>query len=173
MGMTDHRPVAVIVGAPGAGKTTVGRLLAERLGVDFVDTDVLIASRAGKAISDIFIEDGENAFREMEREAVMSTLASADGVVSLGGGAVVDEHVRKTLDDCRVIWLQVSANQATARVGLTGSRPLLLGNVRGTLITLLEQRTPLYEEVGDFMINTDDRTVEDIVSDIVSLVVKP
>lgn len=168
--MTVHHPVVVLVGAPGAGKSTVGRLVAERIGVGFVDTDAVIAARAGKAISDIFIEDGEDVFRKIEGEVVLETLESTDGIVSLGGGAVTDVAVRSALVGCCVVWLQVSAAQAAARVGLTGSRPLLLGNVRATLITLMEERSPLYDEVSDFVVTTDDRTVEAIVEEVVDLV---
>lgn len=162
--MTSH-PVAVIVGAPGAGKTTVGSHLAQRLGVDFVDIDQVVSQTVGKSIADIFIEDGEPEFRRLEREAVSATLRQAPGVVSLGGGAVVDPQVRALLVEQRVVWLRVSASQAAARVGLSGARPLLLGNVRGTLIALLEERAPFYAEVADIIIDTDDRTVGDIVAE--------
>lgn len=159
-------PMAVIIGAPGAGKTTVGRRLAEALDVTFCDTDQVISHAAGKSIPDIFVEDGEQEFRRRERLAVVEALGTEEGVVSLGGGAVTDASIREALEDHRVIWLRVSVSQAAARVGLTGARPLLMGNVRGRLVTLLEERTPLYEEVADIVIDTDGRSVEDIVDDL-------
>jgi shikimate kinase len=162
------QPVAVLVGAPGAGKTTVGRELAEHLGVDFIDVDAVIAQESGKSIPDIFIEDGEAQFRRLEKDAVLMILGEASGVVSLGGGAVIDPEVRAALADHRVVWLRVSAAQAASRVGLTGARPLLMGNVRGTLIALLEERTPLYDEVAQIVVDTDDRSIADIVADIVA-----
>jgi Shikimate kinase len=163
-----QRPVAVLVGAPGAGKTTVGRELAERLGVEFIDVDSVIAQESGKSIPDIFVEDGEAEFRRLEKEAVITTLGGASGVVSLGGGAVIDPEVRAALADHRVVWLRVSAAQAASRVGLTGARPLLMGNVRGTLIALLEERTALYAEVGEIVVDTDGRSIADIVADILA-----
>lgn len=163
-----QRPVAVLVGAPGAGKTTVGRELAEHLGVDFVDVDAVIAQESGKSIPDIFIEDGEERFRRLEKDAVITTLGETSGVVSLGGGAVIDPEVRAALAGHRVVWLRVSAGQAASRVGLTGARPLLMGNVRGTLIALLEERTPFYAEVAEIVVDTDQLSIADIVADIVA-----
>ena len=165
-----QRPVAVLVGAPGAGKTTVGRALADHLGLDFVDIDEVVSQAAGKSIPDIFIEDGETEFRRREKDAVVTTLAEARGIVSLGGGAVMDPQVRQVLAGHQVVWLRVSATQAASRVGLTGARPLLIGNVRGTLIALLEERAPMYAEVADIVVETDDRPVRDIVDEIVTSV---
>lgn len=159
-------PVAVVVGAPGAGKTTIGRRLASELGVDFCDTDEAIAAEAGKSIPDIFIEDGEEEFRRRECEVVLAALAKESGVVSLGGGAVTNDAIRQALGGLRVIWLRVSVSQAAARVGLTGARPLLMGNVRGRLVTLLEERTPLYEEVASVIVDTDGRSPAQIVDEI-------
>lgn len=166
--MTADRPVVVLVGAPGAGKTTVGQHLAKRLDVDFVDTDEVISGVARKPIPEIFVEDGEKEFRRLEKDAVATTLADARGVVSLGGGAVIDPDIRAALADHRVVWLQVSASQAAARVGLTGARPLLMGNVRGRLIALLQERAALYAEVSDITVETDGRAVADIVENIVT-----
>ena len=160
------RPIAVLVGAPGAGKSSVGRLLARRLDAEFIDTDALIVERAGKPVSDIFIEDGEPHFRTLEADALREALNRSGVVVSLGGGAIVSEENRRALRDQRVIWLKVSAGQAASRVGLSGARPLLMGNVRGRLVTLLQERTPWYADVAQITVDTDDRTVEDIVEEV-------
>lgn len=162
-------PVAVIVGAPGAGKSTVGRRLAGRLGVDFADTDTLVEDRAGKPVADIFVSDGEAAFREMEREEIDHALRTFDGVLALGGGAVLDDTTRAALRDQRVVWLQVDLTNATQRVGLNSARPLLLGNVRGTMLMMLEARTPLYQEIADYRIETSGRTVKEVVNEAESM----
>lgn len=152
----------MLVGAPGSGKSTVGALLSARLGVPFVDVDAVVESRAGKPVSEIFADDGEPAFRAME-EATTAELLGRPGVLSLGGGAVLPAATRDALQGHRVAWLQVSATNAAKRVGLNEARPLLLGNVRGTLIRLLAERTPLYAEVATVTVNTDDREAEDVV----------
>ena len=134
-------------GAPGSGKSTVGKLLAAELGREFVDVDAVIEERAGKPIAEIFVDEGEPAFRALE-EATTLELLDRPAVISLGGGAVLSAAVRQALAEHQVVWLQVSAGAAADRVGLNSARPLLLGNVRGRLIQLLNQRTPLYAEVA-------------------------
>ena len=161
-------PIAILVGAPGAGKTSVGQRVAQQLGVDFVDSDVLVEQRAGKAVSDIFVDDGEPVFRAMERDAIRAALEDQGGVLSLGGGAVLDPDTRAALRGHRVLWLRVSIGEATRRVGMNTSRPLLLGNVRGTLMSLLEQRTPLYEEVATDVIDTDGLSVDAVAHAVVA-----
>lgn len=151
----SKRPVIVLVGAPGAGKTTVGRRVAHDLGVHFADSDELVEQRAGKTVAEIFIDDGEQVFRAMEREEIASALAQSSGVLALGGGAVLDTATREALRGHTVVWLRVGIASATERVGMNSSRPLLLGNVRGTLIRLLDERTPLYEEVATATVETD------------------
>ena len=159
-------PIAIIVGAPGAGKTSVGQRVAQQLSVDFVDSDLMVEQRAGKAVSDIFIDDGEPAFRAMERDAIRDAIAGQSGVLSLGGGAVLDPDTRAALRGHRVVWLRVSIGEATRRVGMNTSRPLLLGNVRGTLMGLLDQRTPLYEEVATDVIDTDGLSVDAVAQSV-------
>ncbi|WP_375425102.1 shikimate kinase [uncultured Friedmanniella sp.] len=156
----------VLVGAPGSGKSTVGPLLAARLGVAFVDVDGVIEERAGRSIAEIFADDGEPAFRALE-ESTTAELLGGPGVLSLGGGAVLSAATRKALRGHRVVWLQVSASTAVSRVGLNEARPLLLGNVRGRLIKLLAERTPLYAEVATERVETDVLTPAAVVDVLV------
>ena len=159
-------PRVVLVGVPGSGKTTVGRLLSDRLSVGFRDTDHDVETRAGKPVSDIFVDEGEDAFRALEKDAVTVAVAEHDGVLALGGGAVLDSGTRELLVTQPTVWLQVSAPAGAKRVGLDVPRPVLLGNVRGRLATLLEERGPLYAEVARVVVDTDGRTPEQ-VSDVI------
>jgi len=158
----------VLVGAPGSGKSTVGELVASALGVAFRDTDADIVERAGKPISDIFVDDGEPAFRQLEREAVAAALASYDGVLSLGGGAILAEETRALLAGHTVVYLSVELADAVSRVGLGAGRPLLAVNPRATLKYLLDQRRPLYEEVATLTVATGGRTPEEVADEIAS-----
>lgn len=162
-------PVCVLVGVMGAGKSTVGTLLAQRLGVGFHDVDTAIEAAAGKPISEIFIDEGEDHFRALEREAVAAALASFDGVVALGGGAILAEETRQALAGHTVVYLSVEFPDAIKRVGLGQGRPLLALNPRATLRHLLEQRRPLYEKVATHIVPTDGRTPEEIADDIAAL----
>jgi len=158
----------VIVGAPGAGKSTVGALVATALGVAFRDTDSDIEATAGKPIPDIFIEDGEAAFRTFERAAVATALASFDGVLALGGGAVLSEETRARLRGHRVVYLSVELADAVGRVGLGQGRPLLTVNPRATLKFLLDQRRPLYQEVASVTVVTDGRAPREIADEVLA-----
>ncbi|QBI53873.1 shikimate kinase [Streptomonospora litoralis] len=160
-------PIAVLIGSPGAGKTTVGRALAERLGVDLLDTDTEIEARAGKPIGDIFVEDGEPAFRSLEREITAEALAAWTGVVALGGGAILDSATSAELDRHHVVYLQVDFADAAKRVGLDTPRPLLAGNPRTRLRHLLEERLPLYEGLARATVPTSGYHPEEIVDAIV------
>ncbi|GAA1753080.1 shikimate kinase [Luedemannella helvata] len=162
------RPVAVLVGPPGAGKTTVGELLAKHWNVGFRDTDADIEANAGKPIPDIFVDEGEEHFRALERAAVASALTEFDGVLALGGGAVLAEETRALLRGHRVVYLSVELSDAVSRVGLGAGRPLLTINPRATLKYLLEQRRPLYQEVATLTVVTDGRTPEAIADEIVA-----
>ncbi len=160
------RPRLVLVGPPGAGKTTVGSLLAARWAVAFRDTDRDVEAHAGKVISDIFVDDGEAVFRKLESAAVQEALASHDGVLALGGGAVMDTSTRAALLGHHVVFLDVGLAEASARVGLAATRPLLLGNVRSQLKSLLDARRPLYREVATVHVLTDGRSAEEVVEEI-------
>ncbi len=165
-----HGPVVVLIGSPGAGKTSVGRRVAEALGVPFADTDQLVEAASGMSVSDIFITHGEEEFRRREAEAVAAALQEQSGVVSLGGGAVMREETRERLRGSRVVWLRVSLADAAHRVGMNTARPLLLGNVRATLSGLLDQRNPVYEDVATDIVDTSGRNVRDVTDAIVGMV---
>lgn len=145
---------AVLVGPPGAGKSTIGRKVAEVLEVPFTDTDTLVEQETGRAISDIFITDGEETFRSMERQAVRRALREHDGIVALGGGAVLDADTRAELAGHTVVFLSVGLADAAKRVGLNQSRPLLLGSPRRQWQQLMDARRPLYLEVADVEVST-------------------
>jgi shikimate kinase len=162
-------PVCVLVGVMGAGKSTVGALLAERLGVGFHDVDAAIEAAAGKPIPEIFFDEGEDHFRALERQAVVEALASVDGVLALGGGAVMSEQIRDALAGHTVVYLSVEFADAIRRVGLGQGRPLLALNPRATLKHLLDQRRPLYEKVATHVVRTDGRTPEEIATEIAAL----
>jgi shikimate kinase len=159
--------VCVLVGPPGSGKTSTGLALAELLGVAFRDTDTDVERAAGKPIPEIFFDDGEAAFRALEEE-VTAELLDRSGVLALGGGAVLSPRTRSSLRDHRVVWLRVSLSTAVKRIGLDTARPLLLGNVRGRLLALLNERAPLYAEVASEVIDTDDRTPVEVAEQIVA-----
>ncbi len=160
-------PLLVLVGPPGAGKSTVGRKVARQLGVAFRDTDRDIEQSAGKRIADIFIDDGEEHFRALERAAVAAALAGHDGVLSLGGGAILSAETRELLQGHHVVLLDVDLSAASGRIGLNRDRPVLALNPRATLKTLLDERMPLYLEVAGRVVPTSGRSVVEVVEDVV------
>jgi shikimate kinase len=160
-------PRAVVIGPPGSGKSTVGRLLAERLGVSFRDTDTDVETEAGKAIGEIFIDDGETRFRELERAAVRAALDTHDGVLALGGGAILDAGTQADLAGGPVVYLEVGLSDAVKRVGLASARPLLVLNPRSQFRKLMEERRPIYEGLATVRVATDGREPADVVDEIV------
>jgi shikimate kinase len=159
----------VFVGTMGAGKTSVGQAVARLLGVPFADTDAIIESTAGKPIPEIFFDDGEDAFRALERSTVAAALADFDGILALGGGAIMNDETRALLAHHTVIWLSVELSDAVKRVGLGAGRPMLAINPRATMKFLLDQRKPLYASVATHTVATDGREVGDIAAEVVGL----
>jgi shikimate kinase len=158
----------VLIGAPGSGKSTVGAALAKVLALDFIDTDQLIEEREGKAITDIFVVDGEPHFRAVELETLKQVLTLNDVVISLGGGAPISDHAQQLINssESTVVFLDVSLATAAPRVGFNRDRPLLLGNPRAQWQALSDKRRPIYEALADVSIKVDDMSVEAITSEI-------
>jgi shikimate kinase len=168
-------PVLVLVGPPASGKTTVGTAVAELLDLPFRDTDRDIEAQTGSSVADIFVSDGEDAFRAFEVAAVARALAEHEGVLALGGGAVTHETTRELLvaygqGGGTVAWLDVDLPSAAKRVGLSRGRPLLTVNPRAMLRAMLEQRAPLYAEVATVKIATAAREPREVVAEVAALV---
>ncbi len=160
------RPRVVLVGPMGSGKTTVGTLLASAWGVAFRDTDHDVEAAEGRPIPEIFFDQGEQHFRQLERTAVAEALADHEGVLALGGGAVLDPATRTALEDHLVVFLHVGLTDAVKRVGLGTARPLLLGNVRARVKTLLDERLSVYRAVATLTVETDGRSAEEVAEDV-------
>jgi shikimate kinase len=155
-------PVVVLVGPMGVGKSTVGQLLAERLGTGYRDTDDDIVAEQGRAIAEIFVDEGEAAFRAIEKRAVLRALAEHEGVLALGGGAILDEGTRAELAGLDVVYLSMDVEEAVKRTGLNAARPLLAVNPRKQWRELMEARRHLYEGIATAVVATDGRTPEEV-----------
>jgi shikimate kinase len=155
-------PLIVLVGPMGVGKSTVGALLAERLGTVYRDTDADIVAAQGREIAEIFVDDGEPRFRELERQAVRAAIAEHEGVLALGGGSILDESTRALLAPHPVVYLSMDVEEAVKRTGLNAARPLLAVNPRKQWRELMEARRHLYAEVARAVVATDDRTPEEV-----------
>ncbi|MFF6994164.1 shikimate kinase [Streptomyces sp. NPDC008313] len=155
-------PLVVLVGPMGVGKSTVGALLAERLGCGYRDTDDDIVAARGRAVADIFVDEGEPVFRALEKEAVRTALDEHEGVLALGGGAVLDPATRALLTGHQVVYLSMDVEEAVQRTGLNAARPLLAVNPRRQWRELMEARRHLYTEVARAVVATDGRTPEEV-----------
>ena len=173
--MTPQGPLVVLVGPPGAGKSAVGRLLADRLGVQFRDTDAEVGAAAGKPVSDIFIENGEDAFRELERAAVTSALGAlrtGGGVLALGSGAVLDAGVQHLLDGVPVVYLSAAFSTVARRIGLDRPRVVVPGNPRGRLRAMLDERDAIYQRLATVTVPTDDLDPDELADQIAAEITK-
>ena len=169
-----NAPVAVLIGPPGAGKTAVGPLLAELLGTSFRDTDADVVAAAGRPVSDIFIEQGEQAFRQLEREAAARALREHQGVLALGSGAVLDPDLEDRLEGLPVVYLAADFGTVARRLGLDRPRVVIPGNPRGRLRAMLEERRPLYERLATVTVTTDDDDPDEVAEQIAArLAAKP
>ncbi|BAC74566.1 shikimate kinase [Streptomyces avermitilis] len=155
-------PRVVLVGPMGVGKSTVGALVAERLGCAYRDTDDDIVTAEGRTIADIFVDEGEPVFRAIEKRAVHTALAEHDGVLALGGGAILDADTRALLAGHRVVYLSMEVDEAVKRTGLNAARPLLAVNPRRQWRELMEARRHLYTEVARAVVATDGRGPEEV-----------
>ncbi|MEU1216037.1 3-dehydroquinate synthase [Streptomyces sp. NPDC005791] len=166
-------PLIVLVGPMGVGKSTVGGLLADRLGSTYRDTDADVVATAGKSIPDIFFDEGEERFRALERQAVLDAVDGHTGVLALGGGAVLDAETRALLAGRPVVYLSMDVDEAVRRVGLNTARPLLAVNPRRQWRELMDARRPLYEEVAAVTVATDARTPEEVAQAIIEALELP
>jgi shikimate kinase len=166
------RSQIILIGPPGAGKSTIGYSLAKKLKVNFADTDALIEVKLDKKISDIFVDLGEPVFRTEELIVLSEVLKSDNGVVSLGGGAPISPEAQELLrkSGATVIFLDISLGKAAARVGFNRDRPLLLGNPRAQWNELMTSRRPIYESLASAVITVDDRSVNEICAEILAVV---
>lgn len=165
-------PRVVLIGPPGAGKSSVGRVLAKTLDMEFADTDTLIEKDQGKSVGQIFVDDGEPFFRQVEERICTSALENFNGVLSLGGGAVLSEVIQEKLrqSGSEIIFLDVSLAVAAPRVGFNRDRPLLLGNPRQQWQQLMEKRRPIYEALATITEEVGERSISMIVDDLVEKV---
>jgi shikimate kinase len=159
-------PKVILIGPMGSGKTTIGSLLAEKLGLNFRDTDHLIEEQEEKTVSQIFLDQGEDAFRAIEKRVLREELLTDGTVLSLGGGAPISIDAQSALRaiSSHIIFLDISLSTVAPRIGFNRDRPLLLNNPRGQWQTLMEARRPIYEAIADATINVDDKSEEEIVT---------
>ena len=163
-------PRVILIGPPGAGKSAIGKNLAQRMESQFSDTDTLIEESAGKSVAQIFIDDGESVFRDLEARIVASALTECVGVLSLGGGAILRDETRKTVSEsgAAVIFLDVTLAIAAPRIGFNRDRPLLLNNPRQQWQKLMDERRSVYEGAASLHIQVGDRSVAAVAAEILA-----
>lgn len=166
--MVTAGPAVVLIGPPGAGKSTVGAAVAATTGLALLDTDTLVEERAGTSIAELFIDRGEAEFRALEREAVVHALTTHTGVLALGGGAILDPATQADLEGLPVVYLEVSLRDAARRAGFDQGRPLLALNPRGQWLALMEKRRATYERLARLRIDTDGREPQAVADDVVA-----
>ena len=164
-------PRVILIGPPGAGKSTVGKSLARLLKVDFIDTDAVISDEENRSISEIFVDDGEEYFRGKELEVLQDQIKNHTGVLSLGGGAPLSELAQKLIKDsgAPVVFLDVTLAGAAPRIGFNRDRPLLLGNPRAQWQELMNARRPIYKSLSHHHVLTDKLTPNEAAAQIVTL----
>lgn len=160
-------PRLILIGPPGAGKTAVGRQVAERLGEPFVDTDHLVEQAAGASVADVFVLQGEPEFRRMEVDAVRAALGGP-GVVALGGGAPMQQQVAELLAGLPVLLLDVTIADAAGRIGLDRPRPLLAVNPRATWTRMMNQRRPTYVALARWRVDTAGLDLPAVVEQVLA-----
>jgi shikimate kinase len=162
----------VLIGPPGSGKTSVGKILADELNLKAIDTDREIEEKSGKKIGDIFLEVGEPGFRKIEREVVLDALKKEGSVISLGGGSILDPQVFDQLTmEPKVVYLEVSISNAAPRVGFNTDRPLLLANPRQQWLKLFEERRERYENLARYRVCTDNKKAKESALEIKEMLV--
>lgn len=161
-------PRIILIGPMGSGKTTIGQRLSSDLGLAFKDTDQMIESQSGRTISDIFIEDGEDEFRALEKIILRTGLLEDDTVLSLGGGACLSIDAQSALraSGAFIVYLKISLAQVSSRVGFNQGRPLLMGNPRAQWQSLMNERAPIYESISSYICEVDSRSIDDLASEI-------
>jgi shikimate kinase len=155
----------------GSGKTTIGQLIAKHLDIAFRDTDQVVEEETGRTVSDIFLEDGEDAFRLLEKGVLRNELLSDGTVLALGGGAPISMDAQSALRAIAspVVYLDISLATVAPRIGFNRDRPLLLHNPRGQWQTLMEVRRPIYESIADTVIDVNTKSETEIVEEILEV----
>ena len=162
---------AILIGAPGAGKSTVGKALARELSTSFQDTDAIIVEEQGRSITEIFSEKGEPGFRSIEREVVLKALHSNKGVISLGGGAVLDLKVQGAITEspATVIYLSVGLRNVLSRITNRSDRPLLTSDPEKEWLALFNEREAIYRKLASIEVNTDNKKAHEVARELVKL----
>ena len=163
-------PRLILIGPMGSGKTTIGQLVAQKLNLAFRDTDAIIEAETGKTVSEIFLEDGEDKFRALEKAVLRKELLTDETVLALGGGAAISIDAQSALRAIAspIVYLDISLASVAPRIGFNRDRPLLLTNPRGQWETLMQERRPIYEAVADTVIDVNNKEPEEIVSEVIA-----